>query len=98
VVLPSHDEQTAVKTIRLACTKLMKERLWPTDPNSLLSIAVGIITTTDPSVSPTVLRSAADDEQMRAKQRSKETTPRPSAIAIKGKEDMMVIEHSDVVR
>lgn len=91
VVLPKHDEQAAVQKVRLACTKLMNERLWSTDPNSLLSIAVGVITCTDPGASPEELRSAADEEQKRAKERSKETTPRPSVIAIKGKEDMLII-------
>src|SRR5205823_5000317 len=43
VVLPNCDEQAAVQTIRLTCTKLMNERLWPEHPNSLLSIAVGVI-------------------------------------------------------
>jgi diguanylate cyclase (GGDEF)-like protein len=97
VVLPNHDAQTVVQIIRLACTKLMNERLWPTDPNALLSIAIGVITTTDPAASPGNLRSTADEEQKRAKQRSKETTPRPSVIAIKGQEDMIVIPHDVAV-
>jgi hypothetical protein len=58
----------------------------------LLSIAVGVITCTDPSASPTRLRSAADEEQKRAKLRSKQTTmPRPSVIAVNGKDDMIII-------
>ncbi len=97
VMLPNHDEQAAVQIVRLACTKLMNERLWPDDPNLLFSIAVGVITCTDPVASPGKLRAAADKEQKRAKQRSKKTTPRPSVIAIKGKEDMIVIEHNAAV-
>src|SRR5262249_49093219 len=93
VVLPNHNEQAAVQIIRLACIKLMSERLWPTDPNSLLSIAAGVITSTVSTASPAQLRANADKEQERAKDRSKETTPRPSVIAIKGKNDMCVIEH-----
>jgi diguanylate cyclase (GGDEF)-like protein len=97
VMLPNHEEQKAVEIVRLACKKLMNERLWPTAPNSLLSIAAGVITSIDPSVSPGKLRSAADAEQKRAKQRSKETTPRSSVIAVNAKEDLIVIEHNAAV-
>jgi hypothetical protein len=45
------------------------------------------------SVSPTQLRSAADGQQKRAKQRSKEAVPRPSVIAINSKDDMIVMPH-----
>jgi diguanylate cyclase (GGDEF)-like protein len=93
VVLPNHDEQTAVQIVQLACKKLMNERLWPTDPNALLSIAAGVITNTNPSALPGKLRATADEEQKRAKQRSKETTPRPSVIAVNGKDDLIIIEH-----
>jgi diguanylate cyclase (GGDEF)-like protein len=93
VVLPDHDEQAAIEIVRLACTKLMNERLSPADASSLLSIAAGIITSTDPAASPARLRAAADEEQKRAKQRSRGTPPRPSVIAINRKEDMIVIGH-----
>jgi diguanylate cyclase (GGDEF)-like protein len=94
VVLPNHDAEAAVRLLRLACTKLMGERLEPTGAGSLLSISVGVTTTSDPSASPTELRSVADKVQYRAKVRSREATPRPSVIAIDGRTDMIVIEHS----
>jgi diguanylate cyclase (GGDEF)-like protein len=93
VALPNCDERAAVQFLRLACTKLMNDRLWPTDPNALLSIAAGVIINTDPTALPGKLRASADEEQKRAKQRSKETAPRPSVIAINGKRDLVVIEH-----
>lgn len=93
VVLPNRDEQAAVQIVQLACTKLMNERLWPTDPTALLSIAVGVIAITDPTTSPTRLRSAADEEQKKAKLRCKQAVPPPSVIAIKGKDELVVIEH-----
>ncbi len=96
VVVPNCDEQTAIQILKIACVKLMNERLWPTDPNALLSIAAGVLISSDSRISPIKLRSAADEEQKKAKVRSKEATPRPSVIAIEGKRDMIVIEHSDV--
>ena len=72
----------------------MSERLEPARVSLLLSIAVGVITSSDSSVSPMDLRKAADEVQSRAKERSKKTTPRPSVIAINGQEDMIVIAHN----
>jgi len=93
VVLPEHNEEDAVKIVRLICTKVMKERPWPEAPDSSLSVAAGVITCTDPNASPTGLRSAADEEQKRAKQQSKKKRPRPSVIAVKGKDRLIVIGH-----
>ena len=93
-VLPDQDEQAAVRTIALACKKLMNERLWQEDKTSLLSLVAGVVTTTDPTSLPTKLRAAADAEQNRAKDRSKQNQPRPSVIAVSGKEEMIVIEHN----
>jgi diguanylate cyclase (GGDEF)-like protein len=87
VALPNHDEDAAIQIARLACTKLMSERL-----PILLSVAVGVITTTDPTSSPASLRATGDEEQKRAKLHSKKTSPRPSVIAVRGKEPI-VIEH-----
>jgi len=93
VVLPHSDELMAVQILRVACTKLMNERLWPMHQDSLLSIAAGVISSSDPAAIPTTLRAAADEQQKRAKQRSKESTPRPSVIAVAGKEELIVIPH-----
>jgi len=93
VVLPGHDAPAAVRLIELASRKLMSERLEPMGVKSLLSISAGVITSVDPSASPEKLRSAADKVQYRAKQRSKETSPRPSVIAINDRDEMVVINH-----
>jgi diguanylate cyclase (GGDEF)-like protein len=98
-ILPNHDQKTAVQIARLVCTKLMNDRLWPMDPNALLSIAVGIVSTTDPTsspaslrYSPASLRYAADQAQKRAKSHSKQKLPRPSVIAIDDDESLVVLE------
>jgi hypothetical protein len=93
VILPNQDAQAAVKLLRLACTKLMNERLEQAGTTSWLSIAAGVISTCDSSVSPADLRSAADKVQYRAKEQSKRATPRPSVIAIEGQADLFIIEH-----
>ncbi len=93
LLLPNHDEQAALKIAQLACTKLGNERLWLNEPSALLSISVGIVTATDSSFTPAVLKNLADEEQRRAKQRSRAMTPPPSVIAIKGKDDLIEIPH-----
>jgi diguanylate cyclase (GGDEF)-like protein len=93
VVFPGHDAPAAVHLLELASRKLMSERLEPTGTKVLLSISAGVITSSDPSASPGNLRSAADKVQYRAKQRSKETMPRPSVIAINGNDKMMVVNN-----
>jgi diguanylate cyclase (GGDEF)-like protein len=93
VVLPGHDGPAAVRLIELAARKLMSEHLEPIGKKSLLSISAGIITSSDPSASPTNLKSAADKVQYRAKQRSRKVMPRPSVIAINGHDEMTVIPH-----
>jgi diguanylate cyclase (GGDEF)-like protein len=90
VVLPHCNESTALQLLRVACTKLMNER--PKDQESVLSMAVGIISTSDPAAIPTKLRAAADEQQKRAKQKSKESSPRPSVIAAGKKDELITIE------
>jgi diguanylate cyclase (GGDEF)-like protein len=92
VVLPDRDADGAVQMIRLACTKLMSDRFDPADADSRLSIAAGIVFSTDPTAQPAGLRAAADEEQKRAKRRSKEARPRPSVIAVCGRDEMIVID------
>lgn len=97
VLLPNCGEQLAVRIVQLACNKLMNERLWPTDPNGLLSIAAGLVINADPKETAARLRSAADTEQKKAKQRSKQTTPRPSVIAIAGNDNLNIIKHQPFI-
>jgi len=94
VLLPNHDEEAAARSITIACKELMNVHLWPMHPSSLLSIAAGIVTTTSPSALPTELRADADQEQKRAKLQSRKADPRPSVIAIRGREDLTVLEHA----
>jgi diguanylate cyclase (GGDEF)-like protein len=94
VVMPDQSQLIAGRVLEFACNKLMSERLWRSDLNAVLSIAAGIIVCTDPTASPANLRSSADREQKRAKERSKQGTPRPSVIAINGQPDLLVIEHT----
>ena len=92
VVLPNHDAQAAVQLLSLACRKLMSERLEQVNSPHSLSIAVGVITTSDPNSSPVELRSTVDKVQYRAKTQSKKATPRPSVIAIENNDDMIIID------
>lgn len=94
VFLPDHDTPAAVRLLQLVCKTLMSERLEEIDDNVLLSVAVGIITSNDPTASPTELRSAADKLQARAKKQCKEIMPRPSVIAIDSQDQMIEIKHS----
>jgi diguanylate cyclase (GGDEF)-like protein len=93
-IIPGHHLDAAVPLLRSACMKLMNEQIIPTSPELLLSISVGLVMTCDSSVSPTALREKADQVQYKAKQASKETIPRPSVIAVEGKDDMILIKHS----
>jgi diguanylate cyclase (GGDEF)-like protein len=97
VILPRHDADAAVRLLVLASRKLMRERLEPAASEVLLSISAGVVTSSDPSTSPEQLQAAADKVQYLAKERSKQTTPCPSVIAIKGQEDMIVIPHDVAV-
>jgi diguanylate cyclase (GGDEF)-like protein len=90
---PGQGVSAAVQLIELASRKLMAEPLEPAGTHGLFSISAGVIASTDSCASPGDLRKAADKVQYRAKERSKETMPRTSVIAIDGKEEMTVIEH-----
>jgi len=94
-VLPGHDMRTAVSFIRLACTKLMAEVLWPQDPHPRLSVAAGIVVCTEETALPARLRSAAEQAQKRAKEKSRQGAPRPSVISIQGQESLIIIEHEN---
>ena len=91
VVLPNCDAEGAVKQLTRACNKLMGERLEPSGTAIALSIAAGVVTSSDAGVSPTDLRSGADKVQYRAKEESKKETPRPSVIAVSDKNEMTII-------
>jgi diguanylate cyclase (GGDEF)-like protein len=88
VVLPNSGFEAAIQFLKMSCTTLMSERIENVDAS--LSIAAGVIICTDSSASPSDLRSAADQTQLRAKERSKKDTPRPSVIAY-GRDDLLVI-------
>ena len=92
VVLPNHNLVSAVRIIRAMCNKLMSERPETIHENVSLSIAAGIVISTEPTESPKKLRSDADTVQYKAKEHSKTITPRPSGIAVDGQE-LIVIEN-----
>jgi diguanylate cyclase (GGDEF)-like protein len=95
VVLPNHDAKAASKLVELVCRTLMREHLDQVDGEVLLSLAAGVITCSDPTASPSKLRSDADRAQARAKRRSRESDPPlplPSVIAIDGQEALTVLE------
>ena len=96
IVLPMHNSEVATKVLRVACNTLMSERLEPMGKIAFLSIAAGVFSITDPFAVPKQSRSAAAKVQYRAKERSRQTTPRPSVIAIDGQDDLVIIEHDKI--
>lgn len=80
-LLPSHTMEKAKSRLRKACSMLMKEEIGNKLPHVSLSVSVGLVTTTDPKAKHTELRDRADKAMYRAKDETKKTTPRPSAIA-----------------
>jgi diguanylate cyclase (GGDEF)-like protein len=78
-VLPSHGMEDAKSRLRKACLLLMKEEIGNKLPH--VSLSVGLVTTTDPKAKHTELRDRADKAMYRAKDETKKTAPRPSAIA-----------------
>jgi diguanylate cyclase (GGDEF)-like protein len=94
ILLRGQDDQGAAVVVKRAATLLMNERLFPDHPHFLLSVAAGIISCVDPSEKPARLRSLADQVQMRAKEKSRETPSlRPSVISIGGTQELIVLEY-----
>ncbi len=83
-VLPSHDVDKATATLARACKLLEAEQL-----KSPASLAVGIVTTTNPRDSFDEIKRQADSEMYRAKEESHKFRPSPSIIAIRGKPELI---------
>jgi diguanylate cyclase (GGDEF)-like protein len=93
-LLPGHDETEATAVVGCVARMLMNERLFGDRADYPLSIAAGVVTCVNPNERPAGLRSRANDQQRRAKGKSKETSPRPSVIAFSGNADMIVLKHA----
>jgi diguanylate cyclase (GGDEF)-like protein len=93
VVMPNCDAKRAGELLKIACAKLMSERLEEIGSPLFLSIAAGVISSRDSSTLPGKLQSSADKLQYAAKERSKKTTPRPSVIASDEMPAMIEIPH-----
>ena len=91
VVLPGYDGEATVRRLGGACRKLMAERIAGAEALRL-SIAAGVVVTTDAGASPADLRKAADKVQYVAKERSRKGTLRPSVIAVEGAANPTVID------
>jgi diguanylate cyclase (GGDEF)-like protein len=89
-IIPRTDADKSLPLIQLACRSLMSERIVA---DACLSIAAGIAVTTDPAVTPTALHDRAEEVQRTAKERSRQGTPRPSVVAVDGRDDLVVIPH-----
>lgn len=84
VIMPNTTPDLALKTMRTVAAQLHKEKLPGDFP---LSLSCGIATTTDPNADAAESLNRADEEQKRAKERSREgKPPRPSVFAVQGKE------------
>jgi len=83
VILPNTTMDLALNTMRAVARGLHKEKM----PGDLpLSLSCGLVTTTDANTDAARFLSRADEEQKRAKERSREGKPRPSVFAVQGKE------------
>ena len=83
VIMPGTTADRALHIVRAVAAQLHKEKM----PGDLpLSVSCGIATTIDANMDAAEFMRAADLEQKRAKERSRVAGPRPSAIAIPGKE------------
>ena len=83
MIMPSTTSEEALTTMRAFASQLHKEKM----PGDLpLSVSCGVVTTDDATADPTEFLKKADEEQSRAKERSRVGAPRPSVIAAEGKE------------
>ncbi len=83
IIMPNTTTDLALKTIRAVAAQLHREKM----PGDLpLSLSCGIVTTTDANSDPGEFLKKADEEQKRAKARSRVDPPRPSVIAVEGRE------------
>jgi len=83
VIMPSTTADVALNTMRAVAAQLHKEKM----PGDLpLSLSCGIATTTDANADAGELLKKADEEQKRAKARSRVDPPRPSVIAVEDRE------------
>jgi diguanylate cyclase (GGDEF)-like protein len=84
VIMPDTSTDLALKTMRTVAAQLHKEKLPGDFP---LSLSCGLATTTDPNADAAEFLNRADEEQKRAKERSREgKPPRPNVFAVQGKE------------
>lgn len=98
VLLPNCRQGDAQTLVTAICKMLMAEWRDNAAEVPLLSIAAGIVACKDATSSTKTLRAAAVEVQYRAKERSKESTPRPSVIAIAGQDQLIVLEHDAFAR
>jgi len=91
-IFPSLDGAAVLKRVEAACQRLMQDSVNDSEIRAVLSIAAGIVCTTDSTMRPGVLRSNADEQQKRAKEESRKTSPRPSVIAVEGIESLIVLQ------
>ncbi len=82
LIFPNTTTDLAFNVISAAAAQLHREKM----PGDLpLSVSCGIVTTTDANTDPDEFLKKADEEQKRAKARSRGDPPRPSVIAVAGR-------------
>jgi len=83
VIMPGAAPHLVHNAIRAVAAQLHREKI----PGDLpLSLSCGIVTTTDANTDPGEFLKKAEEEQKRAKARSRVDPPRPSVIAVEGRE------------
>lgn len=98
-ILPGMDRNRAVEVLRKASLLLTQEQLRADDKElPRLSVAIGLVTTTDRLAQAEALRRSADKAMYRAKDKTKsaEGQARASAIAFEGDEAVVEVRLNDV--
>lgn len=89
VLLPSTPSEDARAIVKKICLLLMRERVRHGETSlPQLSISAGIVATKEYSLGVAELYRRSDEAMYRAKEKSKEATPRPSCIAIWDERDV----------
>lgn len=93
VILSLSSREEATLVVRQVCLLFMSERLrYRESEITEVSIAAGMVITSDPAATVQVLRENADKEMYRAKKFTKNRSPRPSSLAVEGENEIQLFQ------
>jgi diguanylate cyclase (GGDEF)-like protein len=92
VILPGASA-AAAKAVKQMCVLLMNETLrFGEKPLPPLSVACGMVIASDVGAAAHVLRESAERAMYRAKERTKDMSPRPSSLALENEADIQLFQ------